>query len=64
MLNNWRYVLLSVTFCNYYCRFFFPANILSHMDEMDEPIENENEFTAIMMVRSVVITMVTDYVGQ
>ena len=34
------------------------------MDEMDEPIENENEFTAIMMVRSVVITMVTDYVGQ
>ena len=31
-------------------RFFFPANILSHMDELDEPIENQEEFTAIMMV--------------
>jgi len=29
------------------------------MDELDEPIENENEFTAIMMVH--IFTMVTSY---
>lgn len=35
LLNNWR--------------FFFPATILCHMDDLDEPIENQEEFTAIMM---------------
>ena len=47
---------LSHAMINCFCfscgRFFFPANILSHMDELDEPIENENEFTAIMMVHT------------
>ena len=46
-------------------RFFFPANILSHMDELDEPIENENEFTAIMMVHTrPIITILTSYVAD
>ena len=47
----WRCFYSVVLFwCLFYFRFFFPANILSHMDELDEPVENQEEFTAIMMV--------------
>ena len=38
MVNNWRY--------------FFPTNVLSHMDKQDlhDPIEHEEEFFSIMEV--------------
>lgn len=45
MYGRFFYLVFSLS-----CRFFFPANILSHMDELDEPIENQEEFTAIIMV--------------
>ena len=32
------------------CRYFFPANVLSHMDKDSEPFQHEEDFNSIMEV--------------